>query len=353
MKKLIKEVNNMISSTITIFEQPTSYNNNLELIEFPKMEELGLFQTFEAILNQYHENKDPLSLSLRKEGRSFMQFFTGKMMHLKDVFQSTTDEKIRNGEMNQILLETVAKVEELKKILKNPLGLNLLEDPWLVEESVTWEKATLDEFIMLGSSYGGKSIQAVPHTFAKELLTLLDKFPKQLKNSTALIPAEIQQPIQDLIMPEEVKKWYIYSGFNQLIALSKENIEKKEALKAKELENFELSMMVDELVEMNEKGFQEYEERLDMIQKSHLLQIEEVDRMLNGARTRETNTTKVCNEKTMITEEILLKTRSELLRTFNALEQQRAENRNLWSQIQSCQNQINELRNQDSGCSIQ
>lgn len=339
----------MISSTITIFEQPGSFN----AIETIKMEELGLFQTFEEILNQYSENKDPLSLSLKKEGRTFMQFVTGKMMHLKNVFESTPDEKERNSEMNKVLLETVAKIEELKKVLRNPFGLNLLEDPWLVEETVTWEKATLDEYIMLGSSFGGKSIQAVPHTFAKELLTLLDKFPKQLKHPTAMIQAEIQQPTQELMMPEEVKKYLLYSGFNQLIALSKENSARKEALKAKELENFELSKMVDELVEMNEKGFQEYEERLDMIQKSHLLQIEEVDRMLNGARTRETNTTKVCNEKTMITEEMLLKTRSELLRTFNALEEQRAVNRNLWSVIQSCQDQINELSNQDSGCSIQ
>jgi|GEM_PF-4302274 len=340
----------MISNTLTIFEQP----GNFDAIDLPQLEELSIFHTFESILNKYGQLQDPLSKELKKEGRSFIYFVVEKMTHLVKVCKETSDEKVREQETVKALKETIVKIEVLKKILKNPFSTSLLADPWLVENSVTWEKATLDEFLLLGKSFGVKSIHAEPHPFAKEVLAWLDKCPKQLKHETLALQQEIQEESQDLIMmPQEVKNYFLFGGFNQIITLAKENMEKIEILEKQSLENLELSEMVETLSEMNSEALKAYDLKLEQIQQSHLLQIKEIDRMLDSSRVRENNTIKVCHETTMITEEMLLKTKSELFVAYKTLEQQRAENRNLWSQIQSCQNQINDLQNQDNSCSIQ
>ncbi|MBA3602482.1 MAG: hypothetical protein H0W50_02325 [Parachlamydiaceae bacterium] len=338
-----------ISNTITIFEQA----GNFDAIDLPQLEELSIFHTFESILNKYAYNQDPLSKELKKEGRSFIYFVVEKMTHLVKVCKETSDENVREQETVKALKETIVKIDVLKKILKNPFSTSLLVDPWLIENSVTWEKATLDEFLMLGKSFGGKSIRAEPHPFAKEVLAWLDKCPKQLKHESLVLKPEIQLDTQDLMIPLEVKNYFLFGGFNQIIALAKENMEKIKILEKQSLENLELFEMVETLSEMNSEGLKAYDLKLEQIHQSHLLQIKEIDRMLDSSRIRETNTIKVCHETTMITEEMLLKTKSELFSAYKTLEQQRAENRNLCSQIQSCQNQINDLRNQDNSCSIQ
>jgi hypothetical protein len=176
------------SSTMTVQELPidTTVLQNSSNIG----QALSIFKLFESILNRYCSEKDPLSKNLRLAGRSFMAYAAEKATYLRSICRTTNDEKEQKLKISEVVKETIVKIEELKMVLKNPFGTSTLIEPWLVEDTVTWDKTTLEDYQKLVAFFPRKMVSAAPHQFAQEVLDWINQWPHQIRN-LALLPLEV------------------------------------------------------------------------------------------------------------------------------------------------------------------
>src|SRR5690242_16892788 len=101
-----------------------------QLRESPKQTVLSTLLKLGAILVKHGNKKDLLSINLMVAGHTFMAYVVANIRR----------------PVNELLKGGIEKIEMIKSMLKNPYGIHMFQNPWLVENAVTLEEESYKQF---------------------------------------------------------------------------------------------------------------------------------------------------------------------------------------------------------------
>ncbi len=306
---------------------------------------LAIIMEFGALLIKHGANQDPVSQNLVAAGKTFLVY--ALQNHAKPF-----DAILRGG---------VEKIEEIKKILINPLTKSTFKNPWLVESIVTWDEATLTEHQGYARRFSNNGIDAVPHTFIREAINWIDRLPKHARGQLLLGQDSVRETNQSLMIstvPKEVRDYQRYLLYEHIIAQSKEKQQGLMVLK-------EFKEMNTILEKENVEGFKRLEQIVERRQQSNLEETDELKRNLNALAIQQEKTRALLKKENGLQKKdldeamtILKKVQTELNEAHIQMNRQQAQINDLCNQLHSSCSQVNYLRNElnnadsDSGCSI-
>ncbi len=266
---------------------------------------LTLIRELAAILiaHEADRSRDDLSAALWTQGREFVLYVAENC----------------SKSFNELLQGAIPRIENLKRVLISEITEQTLWDPWL-SQGVVLEKATLDaRQLPIGD--------AVPHVFAKKMITWLTKIP--LQNGTQMNP---------YVSRKEEKKLKKYEKMVGQVRF----------INSLKLVN---AALVIKLQETNQRRDQD----LLRMEQSCLQQTEELRRGLNNITSQQKETVTMLNERNNETQGILGIVKNDLAQTKFQLTDMQRQLADAWSCIHSHRAQIADLNDQvnnSSSCSI-
>lgn len=280
--------------------------------------------SFGAIFTRHGTEKDILSKQLRESGKEVIVY---AMKNLGKPF-------------DEFLQGAIEKIEIVSRILFN--GRTRFVDPWLVEGAATWEKSVLDTYLEDEARFSNERINAVPHGFAKEVLAWLDALPIEIRDPIILLQASESS---NVALPQAVRDYQRYQVAKQLLERTKQNqldvehIQMLEKIKAA-LEQ-EVSTRIDSIKENCRR-----EEQCQQEHHKH------VNEKVSNLEAQQQETLKIYKQNTKELQALIDDVSGKLDQARAHMDRQQSEIANLWNQLVSCSNRINDLEDRSS-CVIQ
>lgn len=321
------------SQTLSSSSAPAQ-ESPLHLVLRPSSQEnmtlLSIVKIFSAILIEYGSERDILSKNLMAAGHAFMVYAVEN--HAKP--------------FDELLEGSIQKIEEIKKVLINPLTQSTYQNPWLVESVVTWDKTTLEEHQRHAIQFSGKVIKAAPHEFAQAVISWIEQLPIQKNTSVVVFQATnlcLANPLS-----QEMQDYQCYLRNEHIISQSKKLQQSLEVI-------WDLEETALALEETNIAGFQRFEQDLSRLEQDHTQQTAEFNQRLITVQAQQQTTIALYNEANDEVKTTLSHVKTELSEAQIQMNRQQAQISSLSSQLIGCYGQLghlqNELNNQGS-CSV-
>jgi hypothetical protein len=283
------------------------------------------------ILIKHGLQEDLVSLNLMKSGHAFMAYVVENV----------------NSAFEDLLREGIVKIQAIAAVLRNPHGQGMLKDPWLVDNTATWEKSTVEEYGSHAARFEGKNIQVAPHAFAKEVIDWIQQLPVKIALRDVQADLVVAHPAEskDLI---EYKCYKAHEALLNRTQMDAHNLIEYE----RELErNYQLERFNQALKAKNRAIFHRFEQILVCQEESQLQQTAELQRGLVALQAQQQKTIDHFVQANEANQATLNKVKSHLDDAYIEMNRQQAQIYSLCSQLQSCQAQLNGMSKQGS-CSI-
>lgn len=280
------------------------------------------------ILIRHGKQNDFISLNLMRAGHAFMVYVAENI----------------NRSSDDLLNEGIQKIQIIARLLQNPHGQGLLKDPWLVDNTTTWERTNAEAYQCYAAQFDNKQLEISPHVFAKEVIDWIQRFP-----------IDIDAPADNLLdNPTGSRELIEYKCYKANEALLNQTLNVKNKLieYERQLEHCYQRERIKQAME--EENLVRYE-RLELVlarqEESQLQQTAELQRGLSALEVI-LQETRDYQEKTDKAKDATVNTlKSNLDQAYIELNRQQAQIYNLYLQLQSSQAEINNLNNR-SRCVI-